>query len=238
MEWSYWSRKENHKMVISESIVVSRRKIEDDSNVKEIQEKSRIGMSKGNKNKKKNAIDILESMNDKETKSICTLFTNSFGTKTTKWPEVLLFGGGATDTVARLAESNGKKVLYKPSGKMLNNIMKSHQKPSINDMKELWHQQCQKLNHQINVAKNADGFHDVSDVSDTVDVAADAVNAVTKLKTQIVRVGGVGQGIEIEIGGHGVNNWVTDVIALIVVLLLVGIFRYISKGKRRRGKSV
>merc|ERR1711865_1027291 len=32
MEWSYWSRKENHKMVISESIVVSRRKIEDDSN--------------------------------------------------------------------------------------------------------------------------------------------------------------------------------------------------------------
>ena len=51
--------------------------------------------------------------------------------------------------------------------------------------------------------------------------------AVTKLKTQIVRV-----------GGHGVNNWVTDVIVLIVVLLLVGIFRYISKGKRRRGKSV
>ena len=62
--------------------------------------------------------------------------------------------------------------------------------------------------------------------------------AVTKLKTQIVRVGGVGQGIEIEIGGHGVNSWVTDVIVLIVVLLLVGIFRYISKGKRRRGKSV
>ena len=235
MEWSYWSRKENHKMVISESIVVSRRKIEDDSNVKEVQDKSRIGKGtgKGNKNKK-NAIEILESMNDKETKSICTLFTNSFGTKTTKWPEVLLFGGGATDTVARLAESNGKKVLYKPSGKMLNNIMKSHQKPSINDMKELWHQQCQKLNHQINVAKNADGFHDVSDAVD----AANAVNAVTKLKTQIVRVGGVGQGIEIKIGGHGVNNWVTDVIVLIVVLLLVGIFRYISKGKRRRGKSV
>jgi hypothetical protein len=208
IEWSYWSRKANHKMVVSESVLVSRRNTDD---------KSDSQKKKQTINKFDPKLDTL--LEGTDVLSICRVFEGSFGTAETKWPEVLLFGGSANERVARLAESNGKKVLYKPSGSMLNVLMKPHQKPSIDEIKDMWKKQC---------------------YSGDVGPSASTVNTGLKLSKHIVFVGGVGHGIEVN-DSHGIsssNNMIIDIVVFVVVLLLAGIVKYVLKGKRKRGKDL
>jgi hypothetical protein len=185
LQRSYWARRSNKKMIVSESVAVSRRKVIEP-------DKKKVNEKKG--------------LN----KVICSVFKNSFGTSETKWTDVIFFGGNAEDTVARLAGSNGKSILYKPTGEILNKIMDPHQKPSINDLQIKWFKRCNEYEKQR-----------VYDVKKTP----------VLVKHHVVLINGVGHSIEDHSGGQHVHGWAVDAILLIILVVIVGLWRYIKNGK-------
>ena len=150
---------------------------------------------------------------------VCTVFQSSFGTSTTKWPDVLLFGGNAEDMVTRLATSNGKKVLYKPTGNMLNKLMKSHQRPSIEDVKVEWLKRCFSSKEEEERKKNLGGEN-----------------------KRIVMIGGVphdkvfASSLESSESSSGVIGLMADVILLFILIILAGVYRYVTRGKRKKSE--
>ena len=227
LEWSYWSRKLNKKMLVSESIVVVR------------QEKEVISQVAGDNNEEKEMTEDQDEeqkerkvWREKEMEKeyarqrlLCTVFQNSFGTSMTKWPDVLLYGGGAEDVVSRLATSNGKQVLYKPTGNMLNKLMKSHQKPSIDDVKAEWLHRCFSKEVEEEEEKKKTNMRA-------------AAEGDTK---RIVMIGGVPHdkvfASPLEMSGSsstGVYGLAADVILLLMLIILVGVYRYVTRGKRKK----
>ena len=117
LEWAYWSRKRNKQMIVSESVIVSRRTKGGNGAVAgpttagtkmknlESQESQE---SQEERDERRRLKEKEQLIHDTTTKNICSVFSSSFGSPTTLWTDVILFGGSADDRVARLAGSNGK----------------------------------------------------------------------------------------------------------------------------------
>ncbi len=150
LELSYWARKQNKKLLVSESVVVTRRGgaaggIRGQSETKT---RDNAGAAAGVSRPPSGTtvddatVDIDEADAEMQAQ-VCAVFSSTFGAGGRRnWPDVVLFGGGAEDTVDRLARSNGKQVLYKPSGERLKRLMAPHQRPSIDDVKRRWQRIC------------------------------------------------------------------------------------------------
>ena len=111
LEWSYWSRKRNKKMIVSESVIVSRRTKTGNGAVAgptTAGTKMANPESQDERSERRRLKEKEQLIHDTTTKNICSVFSSSFGSPTTLWTDVILFGGSADDRVARLAGSNGK----------------------------------------------------------------------------------------------------------------------------------
>ena len=224
LEWSYWSRKLNKKMLVSESIVVVRQEKEVISQVAGGNNDEKEMMEDQEEEQKEQKVRRKKEMEKEYARQmlLCTVFQNSFGTSMTKWPDVLLFGGGAEDVVSRLAASNGKKVLYKPTGSMLNKLMKSHQKPSIDDVKVEWLHRCFSKEVEEEEKKKTN------------------MRAAAGDTKRIVMIGGVphdkvfASPLEMSGSSSGVYGLAADVILLLMLIILVGVYRYVTRGKRKK----
>ena len=71
----------------------------------------------------------------------CYVLSDKYG-RGSDWTEELFFGGTVAEEVDRLAKAGGKSVLYKPSGSVLESTFKTHEHPSIDEMKDKWTKAC------------------------------------------------------------------------------------------------
>lgn len=114
-------------------------------------------------------------------------------------------------------------VLYKPSGDLLNKLMAPHQKPSINDVKDEWFDRCDALKKKTTLKDEMVG-------------AAPTMATRTPPVTRVVVIDGIGHGMRIGGGGGGGDggsgqSWVLDAVLLVIVVVLAGLWRYVTKGK-------
>jgi hypothetical protein len=114
-------------------------------------------------------------------------------------------------------------VLYKPSGALLNKLMAPHQKPSINDVKDEWFDRCDALKKKTTLKDEMVG-------------AAPTMATRTPPVTHVVVIDGIGHGMRIGGGGGGGDggsgqSWVLDAVLLVIVVVLAGLWRYVTKGK-------
>ena len=114
-------------------------------------------------------------------------------------------------------------VLYKPSGDLLNKLMTPHQKPSINDVKDEWFDRCDALKKKTTLKGRTVG-------------AAPTMATRTPPVTHVVVIDGIGHGMPIgggDGGGDGGSgqSWVLDAVLLVIVVVLAGLWRYVTKGK-------
>ena len=108
---------------------------------------------------------------------------------------------------------------------MLNKLMKSHQKPSIDDVKAEWLHRCFSKEVEEEEEKKKTNMRA-------------AAEGDTK---RIVMIGGVPHdkvfASPLEMSGSsstGVYGLAADVILLLMLIILVGVYRYVTRGKRKK----
>jgi hypothetical protein len=138
LEAAYFVRKDMHKLLVSEAAIVKR---ERESDV-EIDEENRIALRAA-------AVRVaaVHAQNkivaqQQEDAIACHILSDKYGRAETSWTDALFFGGSVAEEVDRLARAGGKSVLYKPSGSVLEVSFKTHEHPSINEVKDKWTQAC------------------------------------------------------------------------------------------------
>ena len=138
LEAAYFVRKDMQKLLVSEAAVVKR---ERESDV-EVDEENRIALRAAAA--RAAAVHAHNEIvaQQQEVAIACHVLSDKYGRMDTTWTDALFFGGSVAEEVDRLARAGGKSVLYKPSGSVLEVSFKTHEHPSINEVKEKWVDAC------------------------------------------------------------------------------------------------
>ena len=136
LESAYHARQEMIKLLISEAALVKREQV----STINIAEEYRIAMRAAAARAATARANKIVAR-QQEIAIACLIMSDKFG-RDEPWTESLFFGGSIEAEVDRLARAGGKSVLYKPSGAVLEVSFKTHQHPSINEVKAKWEKSC------------------------------------------------------------------------------------------------